>query len=238
MARLGRPDLGLVTASELIETTRLIGDRVDIPVIVDGDTGFGGILNLQRTLRQLEAAGAAAVVIEDQSFPKRCGHMAGKEVVPVKEAVERIRAAADARGRMLLIARTDALGIEGVDAACDRAAAYREVGADALFVEGPRTMAEAQKIAERFPDAPLFHNLVEGGTTPSTQADDFFALGYAATLHPLLLLHGLAASAPYLLETLRNERSTDSLSDEIADLAAMNRITGAQELLDRDDSYS
>ncbi|WP_174284810.1 oxaloacetate decarboxylase [Sphingomonas bacterium] len=232
MARLGRPDMGLVTASELIDAVSQIVDRIDIPLIVDGDTGFGNALTLRRTLRQLERAGAAAVQIEDQVFPKRCGHMAGKRVVPLSEGVGRIRAAIDAREAMLVIARTDALSIEGLDATLDRAEAYLAAGADLLFVEGPRTFAEAQAIADRFAArVPLVHNLVEGGVTPGPDTAPFFAMGYAATLHPLLLLHGFAGVAPRWLSVLRDTGSTATLADEIADLAYMNRLTGADALL-------
>lgn len=238
MARLGRPDLGLVTASELVDTTAQICDRISIPLIVDGDTGFGNALTLQRLVRQVERAGAAAIQIEDQSFPKRCGHMAGKQVVPLAEATGRIRAAVDARRNMLIIGRTDALAIEGVEAAMDRAEAYLEAGADILFIEGPRSMAEAEAIAARFARrVPLVHNLVEGGVTPSDQGRDFFDLGYAAMLHPLLLMHGLVGIAPQLLSTLQASGSTASLRAEIADLQQMNQLTGAKALLEKADSY-
>jgi len=238
MARLGQPDLGLVTASELVDTTAQICDRLSIPLVVDGDTGFGNALTLQRLVRQIERAGAAAIQIEDQRFPKRCGHMAGKQVVPPAEATGRIRAAVDARKDMLIVARTDALAIEGVEAAMDRAETYLEAGADILFIEGPRTMDEARAIADRFARrAPLVHNLVEGGVTPSDQSRDFFDMGYAVTLHPLLLMHGLAGIAPWLLSVLRTSGSTASLRGEIADLAHMNQLTGAGALLEKGDSY-
>jgi 2-methylisocitrate lyase-like PEP mutase family enzyme len=238
MARLGRADMGLVTAPELVDAVERICDRVAIPLVVDADTGFGGTLNLQHALRRIERAGAAAVVIEDQQFPKRCGHMAGKQVVPMTEAVGRIRAAVDAKGRMLLVARTDALAIEGVDAACDRAGALLDAGADALFIEGPSSMEEARTIARAFPETPLIHNLVEGGTTPSTRSADFFALGFAATLHPLLLMHVLAAAGPEALAVLKRDGSTDALSGRIATLQDMNRLTGAQDMIEQDARYA
>jgi len=239
MARLGRPDIGLVTAGELVDATAQITDRIAIPLIVDGDTGFGNALTLQRLVRHLERAGAAAVQIEDQSFPKRCGHMAGKRVVPLDEAVGRIKAAVDARAAMRVVARTDALAVEGLDAAMDRAEAYLAAGADILFVEGPRTLDEARAIAGRFAArVPLFHNLVEGGVTPATDCGTFFDLGYAATLHPLLLMHALVAAAPRLFETLRDTGSTDGLRGEIADLAQMNALTGLPALLKDADQYA
>jgi 2-methylisocitrate lyase-like PEP mutase family enzyme len=239
MARLGRPDIGLVTASELVDVTAQITDRITIPLIVDGDTGFGNALTLQRLVRQLEKAGAAAVQIEDQRFPKRCGHMAGKQVVPLDEAVGRIKAAVDSRAAMQIIARTDALAIEGLDAAMDRADAYLAAGADILFIEGPRTLDEAATIAARFAArAPLVHNLVEGGITPATDSGTFFDLGFAVTLHPLLLMHAMAGIAPRLFQILRETGSTDSLRGEIADLAQMNHLTGLTALLKDIDRYA
>jgi 2-methylisocitrate lyase-like PEP mutase family enzyme len=216
-----------------------IADRVSVPLTVDGDTGFGNAITLQRMVRQLDRAGAAAVQIEDQQFPKRCGHMAGKQVVPVGEAVGRIRAAVDVREDVRVIARTDALAIEGLSAALDRAEAYLEAGADLLFVEGPRTMEEATEIARRFAaHVPLVHNLVEGGVTHSTDCAPFFDLGYAITLHPLLLMHALAKAAPHVLGVLRETGSTASLSEEIANLADMNRLTGAQAILEEASRYA
>lgn len=239
MGRFGRPDIGLVTATELVDTTTQIADRIGIPLVVDGDTGFGNTLTLQRLVRQLERAGAAAVQIEDQSFPKRCGHMAGKQVVPLREAVGRICAAVDARERLQIVARTDALAIEGVEAAVERAEAYLEAGADLIFIEGPRTIDEAQAIADRFAArVPLVHNLVEGGVTPSTDGNAFFDMGYAVMLHPLLLMHALADAAPRMLETLRETGSTDALRGEIADLGQMNHLTGAQALLEQAEYYA
>lgn len=236
MGRFGRPDIGLVTASELVETLTAIRDRVAIPLIVDGDTGFGGVANMARTVRAVERAGASAIQIEDQLFPKRCGHMAGKSVVPLAEAVDRVRAALDTRNEMLVIARTDALACEGLDAALDRADAYLAAGADAIFVEGPRTMAELTAVAVRFRGrAPLIHNLVEGGITPTQDGAVLEELGFAVALHPLLLMHGLVAAAPGWLAHLADRCSTQGLP--LADLATMNRITGAADLIAWGDRY-
>ncbi|WP_404480558.1 oxaloacetate decarboxylase [Novosphingobium sp. BL-52-GroH] len=232
MGRYGRPDMGLVTASEVADAVAVIRDRIAIPLIVDGDTGFGNALTLQRSLRAFERAGASAVQIEDQGFPKRCGHMAGKTVVPLAEAVGRISAALDVREDMLVIARTDALAVEGFEAAMDRAEAYLEAGADVLFVEGPRTMAELEAVATRFAGrVPLVHNLVEGGVTPTDDGAVLEALGFALALHPLLLMHGLVARAPDWLGTLSRDRSTAGLASEIVALSDMNALLGASELI-------
>lgn len=238
MARLGRPDIGLVTATELVDTVAQIRDRVSLPLIVDGDTGFGNALTLARTVRQLERAGASAVQIEDQSFPKRCGHMAGKSVVPLGEAVGRIRAAVDAREAMLISARTDAVAIEGIDTALDRAEAYLEAGADLIFVEGPRTIEDTQAVANRFAGrVPLVHNLVEGGVSATTKGSDLDALGFAVALHPLVLMHGFAGAAEGWLKTLKADASTDALADQIWALGDMNRLTGLDGLIEEGNRY-
>jgi 2-methylisocitrate lyase-like PEP mutase family enzyme len=237
MTKLGRPDLGLVTMSELVDTVAVIRDRVAIPLIVDGDTGFGNALNMTRTVRMVERAGASAIQIEDQGFPKRCGHMTGKTVVPLAEAVGKVKAALDARHDMLVIARTDAVGVEGIAAALDRADAYLEAGADLIFVEGPRTLADTQAVADRFADrAPLVHNLVEGGVSATDSGAELAAMGFALALHPLLLLHGFVRHAPYWLASVQAHRSTSGL--DIATLADVNRITGADALIAQGDLYA
>lgn len=238
MARLGRPDLGLMTGPEVTEAVALLRDRSELPLIVDGDTGYGNALTLQRFVRAVERAGASAIQIEDQVFPKRCGHMAGKAVVPLAEAQGRIRAALDARSHTLIVARTDALSIEGVNAALDRAEAYLAEGADLIFVEGPRTMAELDQIAGQFAHrVPLVHNLVEGGVSPTRSGRALEAAGFAVALHPLLLMHGLVAGAAGWLDVLRRDRSTEALAGAIADLGQMNALTGATALLEETERY-
>jgi 2-methylisocitrate lyase-like PEP mutase family enzyme len=238
MGRFGLPDLGLVTVTELSQAVTAITDRVAIPLLVDADTGFGNALNMARTVRTLEKAGAAALQIEDQGFPKRCGHMAGKTVIPAAEMVGKIKAALDARSEALIVARTDALAIEGLDAAMDRAEAYLEAGADLLFVEGPRDAAGARAIGARFGSrVPLVHNLVEGGTGSDIPAADLAAMGFAAALHPLLLLHGFARAAPGWLAYLAEHRGTAGLGDAILNLAGANRLVGAADFIERGDTY-
>lgn len=226
MARHGRRDIGLVTLTELTQTVQVIREVSDLPVIVDADTGFGNASNAVRTLRQLEAAGATAIQLEDQVFPKRCGFLAGKAVIPAAEFIDKLKAVLDARrSGVLVIARTDARSVEGFTAAMDRADAYREAGADLLFIEGPETAAEMADIAGAFAgDVPLVHNLVDGGNSPLTRAADLAALGFAIALHPLLLLGGFARQAPVLLDTLRRTGSTDGVRDSIADLHAINAL--------------
>jgi 2-methylisocitrate lyase-like PEP mutase family enzyme len=236
MGRFGRPDLGLTTASEVADTVSAIRDRITIPLIVDGDTGFGNALTLARMVRSVERAGASAIQIEDQGFPKRCGHMAGKTVVSAQEAVGRIRAAVDTRADMLVFARTDAVAVEGIDAALDRGDAYLDAGADLIFVEGPRTESEVRAVAERFAGrVPLMYNLVEGGVSPFDDGDLLAQLGFTIALHPLLLMHGLVAAAPAWLAHLRQSGSTRGLP--LADLATMNRIVGTSALLEWGDRH-
>lgn len=238
MARLGRPDMGLITASEAIDAVMQIRDRIALPLVVDGDTGFGNAVNLQRTVRGFERAGASAIQIEDQGFPKRCGHMSGKTVVPLAEAVGRVKAALDARHDMLVFARTDAVACEGIDAALDRAEAFLEVGADAIFIEGPRSTEELERVASQLAKrVPLIHNLVEGGVTPTDDGGELERLGFAVALHPLLLLHGFVHHAPGWLAMLRTTRSTRAISDELAILADMNRLTGAVALAELGAQY-
>jgi 2-methylisocitrate lyase-like PEP mutase family enzyme len=232
MARYGWPDIGLVTLSELATTVAVIRETSDLPLIVDADTGFGNALNAQRTMRLLEAAGATAIQIEDQAFPKRCGHMAGKAVIGPSEYARKLKAVLDARrGGTLVIARTDARSVEGFEATMDRAMLYLETGADLLFVEGPHSRAEMEAISKEFGDrVPLVHNLVEGGVSPVASAAELSELGYAIGLHPLIMLHGFVRQAPGLLAHLRTAGSTTGL--DIADLPEMNRLLDTAGILE------
>ena len=237
MARHGRPDIGLVTLSELATTVGLIREQSDLPLIVDADTGFGNAMNSQRTMRMLENSGATAIQLEDQSFPKRCGHLAGKAVIPVADYVGKLRAVLDARrGNTLVIARTDACSIEGIEATLERALLYVEAGADLLFVEGPKTISEMEKVSAHFGGIlPLVHNLVEGGVTPVSSTGDLSALGYAIGLHPLVMLHGFIRQAPQLLMHLRQTGSTDDL--DIANLAEFGDLLGTEQILEAARAY-
>lgn len=232
MARFGRPDMGLVAMSQVTETIEIIRDRINLPLIVDGDTGFGNALNAAATVRAFERAGASVIQLEDQTSPKRCGHMAGKAVVSTAEMVGKVRAAVDARHHTLISARTDAASVEGIDAALDRAEAYLEAGADLIFVEGPATLADTARVGAQFGGrVPLVHNLVEGGVTATKSGTELEAMGFTVALHPLLLLHGFAARAPGWLAHLQDERSTERLEPEIATLQQMNVIVGASALI-------
>ena len=179
--RFGRSDIGLVSVSEVHDTLAAVTDRIKIPIIVDADTGFGNALNVQRTIRSFERAGAAAIQIEDQSFPKRCGHLDGKVLIKKDEMVGKVKAAVDSRktSDTLIIARTDARAVEGLQEAIDRAHAYHEAGADVLFIEAPRSVDELKLIRKSFDlNIPLLANMVEGGKTPVKTANDLKSLGF------------------------------------------------------------
>jgi 2-methylisocitrate lyase-like PEP mutase family enzyme len=192
---LGVPDIGLLSLPEMVAHVTAIREAVRLPLIVDADTGFGNAVNVWHTVRSLERAGANAIQLEDQTFPKRCGHFEGKSVIAAEEMVQKLRAAIDARRDpdLLIIARTDALAVEGVEAACARACAYHGAGADVIFVEGPRTVDEIERIAAEVA-APKLLNIVEGGVTPALPHARLQELGFAIVLYAnLALLAGLRA---------------------------------------------
>ena len=239
-ARFGRPDMGLVTASEVAETVSILRDRVSLPLIVDMDTGFGNALNVQRTVRDFERAGASALQMEDQVAPKRCGHMAGKSVIGTTEMVGKIRAALDARedDNTVIIARTDALGVNGFDDALERAERYLDAGADALFIEAPKTVEQMRQIGQQFGSrVPLVHNLVEGGGSPVESIDELRQLQYRIALYPAALLHQFTPQAQQLLDVIQQTGSTASLRRQMYDLADMNTLLGADKLLGAGQRY-
>jgi 2,3-dimethylmalate lyase len=189
-SRLGRPDIGLMSLTEMVDNAHRIAEAVDIPVIADADTGYGNSINVIRTVREYEAAGVNAIHLEDQVMPKRCGHMEGKVVVPAGEMAAKVAAAVAARRSpdFLIIARTDARAVEGLDAALSRARAYREAGADALFVEAPQSETEIEAVARAFPDVPLLFNYAEGGKTPPVSHAFLRDLGFRLVIFPLTIL--------------------------------------------------
>src|SRR5690349_21579554 len=196
--RLGRPDIGLVSMTEVAETVTLIRDRVAAHLIVDADTGYGNALNVERTVRVLERAGANAIQLEDQDFPKRCGHLDGKTLIPAQEMTGKIKAAVDARAsrETVIIARTDAVAVEGFDRALERVALYRDAGADMLFVEAPREREELARVAgQAGGKLPLMANMVEGGKTPIIPAAELESLGFGLVIFPGGIVRALAKVA-------------------------------------------
>lgn len=220
--RLGMPDLGLITLTELADTVEAVREAVAIPIVVDADTGFGGPLNVRRTVRMLERRGANAIQLEDQTFPKRCGHFAGKEVIPTAEMVAKLQAALDARTdpSLMIIARTDARQTHGLEAAIERAQRYREAGADIIFVEAPESKHELSEIGRSLNGVPLLVNIVEGGATPQLPAEELGSLGFSIVLYANSALRGAMHGMRAVLEHLRNTGST---------LGALDRMVGWDE---------
>jgi 2-methylisocitrate lyase-like PEP mutase family enzyme len=236
--RLGRSDVGLVTAGEVADTLANICDRVRIPVIVDADTGFGNALNAARTVRAFERAGASAIQLEDQVTPKRCGHLDGKALVSSAEMAGKLRAALDARSRALIVARTDAIAVEGLEPALERAERYLEAGADVLFIEAPRTLEEMKTVTARFAGrAPLLANMVEGGKTPVLSADALHALGFSIVIFPGAIARALGFAAQEFYASLKEHGGTDALRGRMLDFQGLNRLIGTPELLAQGKKY-
>jgi methylisocitrate lyase len=220
-ARLGEPDFGFLTQTEMAEAARSVCRVSEAPVIVDADTGYGNAVNVLRTVRELQDAGAAGVFLEDQVWPKKCGHMAGKRVVETEEHAAKIRAAVDARGErdLFVVARTDARQPLGLKAAIERCLAYKEAGADALFVEAPQSVEELERVASALP-GPLVANMIERGVTPHLSRGQLRDLGYALIVCPLAALFAAARAVTDVLTELRDEETT---------LGAYSRMLGFDE---------
>jgi len=231
--RLGRSDIGLVSMSEVADVIGMIRDRVAAALIVDADTGYGNALNVARTVRLFERAGANAIQIEDQSFPKRCGHLDEKRLVPPAEMVGKIKAALDARQSRdtLVIARTDAVGVEGFDKAIERALAYRDAGADILFVEAPKTQAELKRIQGALNSVPLMANMVEGGKTPVLPAAELEAMGFALVIFPGGIVRALGHMAREYYGALAAHGTSEPFRSRMLDFTGLNDLIGTPELL-------
>ena len=238
--RLGRSDIGLTTYTEVEDTLARIAERVSAAVIVDADTGFGNALNTQRTVRGFERAGAAMIQLEDQTFPKRCGHLDGKSVIPAAEMRGKLRAAVDARvhASTLILARTDALASEGLEAALDRAESYLEAGADALFIEALRTPEQMRAACDRFAArVPLLANMVEGGKTPVQGADELAALGFRIVIFPGGTARAVAHTLQGYYASLRQHGTTAPWKDGMLDFDGLNDVIGTPGLLEQGRRY-
>ena len=232
--RLGRSDIGLTTFTEVEDTLARITERVRVPVIVDADTGFGNALNVQRTVRGFERAGASMIQIEDQTFPKRCGHLDGKTVVPVAEMEGKLRAALDARHSRdtLVLARTDALAIEGIDAAMERAERYLACGVDAIFIEALRTPEQMDTACARFARrVPLLANMVEGGKTPVQAAGELQQRGFRIAIFPGGTARAVAHTLQGYYASLQAHGSTAPWRDRMLDFDGLNAVIGTPGLL-------
>ncbi|MBU6498958.1 MAG: oxaloacetate decarboxylase [Rhodospirillales bacterium] len=229
---LGRPDIGLVSLSELADTLARIRERVALPVIVDADTGFGNALNAQRSVRVLERAGASVIQLEDQDFPKRCGHLAEKRLIGAAAMAGKIRAAVDARDSALIMARTDAIAVEGLGAAMDRAEAYLAAGADILFIEAPESREQMQAITARFAArTPLLANMVEGGRTPLADVAGLGALGYRLVIFPGGLVRALAFAMRDFFASLKAHGTTAPFRERMFDFDGLNALLGTAGML-------
>lgn len=231
--QLGRPDIGLVSFDHVADVVGRVAERVKLPLIVDGDTGFGNAVNVQRTVRIFERMGASAIQLEDQTFPKKCGHLANKSLVSTAEMAGKIRAALDARAsdQTLIIARTDAIGVEGFEAALDRAHAYVEAGADVLFVEAPRTIGEMSAIAHAFAGrVPLLANMVEGGKTPLLDVGELGRIGFKLVISPGALVRALVPTAEAFLASLKANGATRPFAERMIDMGGVNDRIGLADM--------
>ncbi len=239
-SRFGRPDIGLVAMTEVAGVLGAIRERIEIPVIVDADTGFGNALNVARTVRLFERNGAAAIQLEDQTLPKRCGHLAGKTLVSPGEMVGKIKAALDARvsADTLIIARTDAIAVDGLDAALERAERYLEAGADILFIEAPKSEADMAAITARFGTRiPLLANMVEGGQTPARNAAELQEIGFKIVIFPGGLARAFAHAARQYFTSLAETGSNAANLDRMMDFDALNKVIGTAGMLAEGQKY-
>jgi 2-methylisocitrate lyase-like PEP mutase family enzyme len=239
--RLGRSDVGLTTATEVAQALAQITDRVSLPVIVDADTGFGNSLNTMRTVREFERAGAAMIQLEDQTFPKRCGHLDGKAVIPVQEMQGKLHAALDARQHpnTLILARTDALAVEGLDAALERAEAYLSCGVDALFIEALRTPEDMRRACAQFAHrVPLLANMVEGGKTPIHSAQALGEVGFKLVIFPGGTARAVVHTLQGYYDSLRQHQTTAPWQDRMLDFDGLNAVIETPALLATGKKYA
>src|SRR5690242_7702126 len=230
---LGQPDVGLLTMSEMVSRAAALAAVLgDLPLIADADTGYGNPINVRRTIREYERAGVAALHIEDQVWPKKCGHMEGKQVIPVQEMVQKIHAAVEARQDpdFVIIARTDANAVNGLEDALQRGKAYCEAGADVLFIEAPRSLAELRTIAQTFPDVPLLFNWAESGKTPPLSLTEIRTLGFKLIIFPVSLLFAATHSMLKLLEVLKQGETSTPFASHMVTFTEFTNLIGLPEI--------
>ena len=233
-SRLGRPDIGLVSLAEVAQVVSHIRERIEIPFIVDADTGFGNALNTQRTVKLLERMGASGIQIEDQTNPKRCGHLAGKTLISSAEMVGKIKAAVDARlnADTVVVARTDAIAVEGFDSAMERAHALVEAGADVLFVEAPMTLDQMKTLGATFAGkVPLLANMVEGGRTPLSSAAELAAIGFKVVIFPAAMARVVSFAAIEYLNVLKADGATRRMAGRMYNFDELNKILGIESIM-------
>ncbi|SDF13482.1 isocitrate lyase/PEP mutase family protein [Thalassobaculum litoreum] len=236
--RLGRPDIGLMGLREIADTLTAIRERISIPMIVDGDNGHGNALSVQRTVREYERAGADVIQLEDQSLPKRCGHLKGKGLVSADEMVGKLRAALDTRRDTLIMARTDAIAVEGFEAALDRAERYVEAGVDLLFVEAPESDAQIAEISRRFAGrVPLLANMVEGGATPIRSTEQMAEHGFKVVIFPGGTARAMVPALQAYFASLKQHGTTAPWRDRMLDLKGLNDVLGTPQMLEEGAKY-
>jgi carboxyvinyl-carboxyphosphonate phosphorylmutase len=238
-AWLGRPDVGLMTMTEMVDNARRIAQAVELPVIADADTGYGNAINVIRTVHEYEAAGVAAIHLEDQVMPKKCGHMEGKALIGADEMAAKVAAAVDARrsAEFLIIARTDARAVEGLEAALQRARRYREAGADVLFVEAPQSVDEIREVARRLADVPLLFNYAEGGKSPPVTHELLQSLGFRLVIFPLSLLLAATAAMRSALERISADGSPRDLLPSLMGFGDFLELIGIEEIRELEQRY-
>jgi 2-methylisocitrate lyase-like PEP mutase family enzyme len=232
--RIGRPDIGLTTLTEVADAVAGMRERVTLPLIVDGDNGFGNALNVQRTVRTLERMGASGIQLEDQTMPKRCGHLDGKTLVPMREMLGKIRAAQDARADAdtVIVARTDAIAVDGFEAGLERAHAYAEAGADVLFVEALRDRAQFERVGRELgAKVPLLANMVEGGKSPLFPIAELAQLGFRLAIFPGAMMRVVAKAGADYLATLKRDGTTGNMLDRMQDFRGINAVIGTDDML-------
>lgn len=228
---LGQPDVGLLTMTEMVDRARNMAEAVDVPVLADGDTGYGNPLNVMRTVREYEKAGVCAIQLEDQVFPKRCGHMLGRRVIPMDEMVQKIKAAVDTRhdDDFVIIARTDARTNHGLEEALERGKAYEEAGADLIFIESPESIEEMKKINETFPNTPTLANMLEGGRTPIPTTQELEAMGYGIAIYCTGPLYAAALGVRDYMNHLMTTGTTTDYYDKLITFGEFNSFIGLDE---------
>ncbi|KIX11710.1 isocitrate lyase/PEP mutase family protein [Dethiosulfatarculus sandiegensis] len=236
---LGKPDLSLLTLTEMVDCYRRVADAVDIPLFADGDTGHGGVLNVRRTVREIEKAGVAGMFIEDQVFPKRCGHMEGKQVIDAQEMAAKIKAAVDARQDQdfMIMARTDALAVNGIDDAIRRANLYQEAGADLIFVEAPTSLEQMRRITGEVA-APCLANNIEQGKTPMLPIDQLQEIGYSVVVFPVAASYAVAKAVMDLMTELKKNGTTNGFLERMVTFEDFNNFLGLNELRSLEKSFA
>ncbi len=239
ITRLGMPDVGLLTATEMIDTASRIVDASGLPVIADADTGYGNPINVRRTIRDYEKAGVAGVHLEDQSWPKRCGHLSGKKVIPTAEMVAKIKSACDSRrdSDFVIISRTDAIAVEGLDAALERGERYREAGADVIFIEAPVGREQVEKVCARFKGVPLLYNMAASGKTPDLPADELGRLGFKLAIYPNWVLLAAIPAMKNILHELKKTGSIAHMRDKVATFKEFTEVAGLPEVQELEVRY-